>query len=30
MTFINKATNEETHWCYEHGLKDYLMQTLPD
>jgi topoisomerase-4 subunit B len=29
MTFINKATNEETHWCYEHGLKDYLIQTLP-
>lgn len=29
MTFINKATNEETHWCYEHGLTDYLIQTLP-
>ncbi len=29
MTFINKATNEETHWCYEHGLTDYLVQTLP-
>ena len=29
MTFINKATNEETNWCYEHGLKDYLIQTLP-
>ncbi len=30
MTFINKATNEETYWCYEHGLTDYLSQTLPD
>lgn len=30
MTFINKATQEETHWCYEHGLVDYLKQTLPD
>ncbi|WP_298628228.1 DNA topoisomerase IV subunit B [uncultured Legionella sp.] len=29
MTFINKATNEQTHWCYEHGLTDYLIQTLP-
>lgn len=28
MTFINKATNEELHWCYEHGLADYLKQTL--
>lgn len=29
MTFINKATNEQTNWCYEHGLTDYLIQTLP-
>ncbi len=29
MTFINKATQEEQHWCYQHGLADYLMQTLP-
>lgn len=29
MTFINKATNEEMHWCYEQGLTDYLSQTLP-
>ncbi|MFI4919345.1 MAG: DNA topoisomerase IV subunit B [Legionellales bacterium] len=29
MTFVNKATNEETHWCYEHGLIDYLKQSLP-
>lgn len=29
MTFINKATNEEMHWCYEHGLADYLSQSLP-
>ena len=30
MTLINKATNEETTWCYEHGLTDYLCQTLPE
>lgn len=30
MTFVNKASNEETHWCYEHGLVDYLNQSLPD
>jgi len=29
MTFINKATNENMHWCYEQGLADYLCQTLP-
>ena len=29
MTFITKVSNEETHWCYQHGLTDYLMQTLP-
>lgn len=29
MTFINKNTNEETHWCFEHGLLDYLKQSLP-
>ena len=29
MTFINKATHEETHWCYEKGLADYLRQSLP-
>lgn len=29
LTFINKATNEETTWCYEHGLTDYLSQNLP-
>lgn len=29
MTFINKASNEEMHWCFEHGLGDYLKQTLP-
>ncbi|MFI4962771.1 MAG: DNA topoisomerase IV subunit B [Legionellales bacterium] len=29
MTLINKATNEETHWCYEKGLTDYLKQSLP-
>ena len=30
MTFINKATSEETHWCYEQGLSDYLRQSLPE
>ncbi|WP_454780491.1 DNA topoisomerase IV subunit B [Legionella sp. WA2022007384] len=30
MTFINKATNEEMHWCYEQGLIDYLNQSLSD
>ncbi|KTD74764.1 DNA topoisomerase IV subunit B [Legionella waltersii] len=29
MTFINKTSNEEINWCYEHGLADYLKQTLP-
>lgn len=29
MTFINKATQEETTWCYEKGLADYLRQSLP-
>ncbi|CDZ78528.1 DNA topoisomerase 4 subunit B [Legionella massiliensis] len=29
MTFINKATNEQTSWCYEKGLADYLRQSLP-
>ncbi|KTD19959.1 DNA topoisomerase IV subunit B [Legionella lansingensis] len=28
MTFINKITNEEEHWCYEEGLSDYLRQSL--
>ena len=29
MTFINKISNEETTWCYEKGLADYLRQSLP-
>lgn len=29
MTFINKLTQEETHWCFEKGLSDYLGQSLP-
>ena len=29
MTFINQATHETLHWCYEKGLSDYLMQSLP-
>ncbi|WP_236731180.1 ATP-binding protein, partial [Legionella maceachernii] len=28
MTFINKASNEQMHWCYEKGLADYLRQSL--
>lgn len=30
MTFINKLNGEETHWCYEKGLADYLRQSLPE
>ncbi|MBN9231132.1 MAG: DNA topoisomerase IV subunit B [Legionella sp. 40-6] len=30
MTFINKMAQEESHWCYEHGLTDYLNQSLND
>ena len=29
MTFINHVTHEETTWCYDHGLVDYLRQALP-
>jgi topoisomerase-4 subunit B len=29
MTFINKISNEQLHWCYEKGLVDYLHQSLP-
>lgn len=29
MTFINNITHEETTWCYEKGLADYLRQSLP-
>lgn len=29
MRFLNKITNEELSWCYEHGLSDYLCQSLP-
>ena len=29
MKFINKLTDETTHWCYQHGLLDYLRQSLP-
>lgn len=29
MTLINKAANEQFHWCYEKGLTDYLRQSLP-
>ncbi len=28
MTFINKTTEEEHHWCYESGLTDYLIQSI--
>lgn len=30
MTFVNKVSNEESHWCYEHGLVDYLNQSLSE
>ncbi|MDP1602379.1 MAG: DNA topoisomerase IV subunit B [Legionella sp.] len=29
MTFINKLTGEQTEWCFEKGLVDYLRQSLP-
>jgi topoisomerase IV subunit B len=29
ITLINKPTNETTTWSYEHGLLDYLQQSLP-
>lgn len=29
VTFLNKANNEESHWCFEKGLLDYLQQSLP-
>ncbi len=29
MTFINQASNEQLHWCFEKGLADYLRQSLP-
>lgn len=28
MTFLNKMTHEELHWCYEKGLSDYLRQSI--
>ena len=30
MTFINKAAQDQTHWCYKQGLSDYLRQSLPE
>lgn len=29
MTLNHQATLETTTWCYEYGLSDYLMQSLP-
>ncbi|MCR9192154.1 MAG: DNA topoisomerase IV subunit B [Gammaproteobacteria bacterium] len=29
MIFINKNTNETTSWCYQNGLLDYLLLSLP-
>ncbi len=28
ITLINHFTSDQTTWCYEHGLNDYLIQTL--
>ncbi|MCH9756424.1 MAG: DNA topoisomerase IV subunit B [Gammaproteobacteria bacterium] len=28
ITLINHLTSDKTTWCYEHGLSDYLAQTL--
>lgn len=30
LTLINKITHEETQWCYQHGIIDYLQQSLTD
>jgi topoisomerase-4 subunit B len=30
ITFVNKTTDETHQWHYEHGLCDYLRQSLPD
>jgi topoisomerase-4 subunit B len=30
VTFINALTKEETHWCFEKGLSDYLRLSLPE
>lgn len=30
ITFINKITQENTTWCYERGLSDYLCQSLTE
>lgn len=29
MTFINRNTQETTRWCYQKGLLDYLLLSLP-
>lgn len=29
MTFINRNTKETTRWCYQNGLLDYLLLSLP-
>lgn len=28
MTFINRSSSEEHQWCFEDGLKDYLLQSI--
>jgi topoisomerase IV subunit B len=28
ITLMNHLTHDQTTWCYEHGLNDYLSQTL--
>lgn len=28
MTLINQSTSETSHWCYDHGLAEYLIQSL--
>lgn len=30
MTFINHITQEKNEWCFQHGLADYLRQSLSD
>lgn len=29
MTFVNRHTKETTRWCYQNGLLDYLLLSLP-
>ncbi|MGE0085900.1 MAG: DNA topoisomerase IV subunit B [Desulfococcaceae bacterium] len=30
VTFLNKITGEQESWCFVQGLRDYLMENLPE